>query len=365
METAEFQAAGLYDPGSPNAADRLALLQWLAARGHTLEQMVVAHRHGSLVALAADATLRPGRRFTVAEVAAQIGIAPERLEEIRLAVGLSRVDPEERAFTEDDATTFTVFATGAAQFGELPSRRFARVIGSSLGRIAEAAVSLFYVNVEGPIREAGAGELAVAEAAVRAIQTLRVVADALVGVFRTHMEAAIARLRQARRAPSGDTAYVTIGFVDLVGFTSLSGRLTARELATVVDRFEDTAHDVATVRGGRIVKLIGDEVMFVTLTAAAACDIALTLLEEFATDPSITPRGGLATGEVLMRGGDYYGPIVNLASRLAELAVPRELLVTPEVVAEAGSSGLRFAPAGKRLLKGFDEPVTLSTVERG
>ena len=364
METAEFQAAGLYDPRAPNAADRLALLEWLAARGLTLEQMVLAHHKGLLTALAGDVTLRPGRRFTLREVAAQVGIAVERLEEIRTAVGLTRIDPDERAFSEEDGATFSVFAIGAAQFGETPSRRFARVLGSSLSRIAEAAISLFYVNVEGPIREAGAGELALAEANLRALQTLQVVPTAMAGVFRAHMEAAITRLRQARRTVAGDSAYVTVGFVDLVGFTSLSHRITARELATVIDRFEDTAHEVATVRGGRIVKLIGDEVMFVTLTAAAACDIALALLEEFAIDPSITPRGGLATGEVLIRGGDYYGPIVNLASRLAELAVPRELLVTPEVVAEAGSAGLRFAPAGKRLLKGFDEPVTLSAVER-
>jgi adenylate cyclase len=105
--------------------------------------------------------------------------------------------------------------------------------------------------------------------------------------------------------------------------------------------------------------------MFVTRHAAAACDIALTLVEQFAGDPSITPRGGLATGDLLIRGGDYYGPTVNLASRLAQLAVPKELLVTPEVVAETASGGLRFERAGKRLLKGFEEPVTLFTVERG
>jgi adenylate cyclase len=110
--------------------------------------------------------------------------------------------------------------------------------------------------------------------------------------------------------------------------------------------------------------MIGDEVMFATVRAAAACDIGLTLNEQFAGDATITPRGGLATGDVLMRGGDYYGPTVNLASRLAELAVPKELLVTPEVAADAGSAGVRFEPAGKRQLKGFDEPLALLAVER-
>ena len=111
-------------------------------------------------------------------------------------------------------------------------------------------------------------------------------------------------------------------------------------------------------------KLIGDEVMFVTLDATAACDIALALFEEFAGDPAVRPRGALATGDLIVRGGDYYGPTVNLASRLAELAVPAELLVAPAVAAEARSAGLRFEPAGKRMLKGFDEPIALLTVER-
>jgi adenylate cyclase len=302
--------------------------------------------------------------LTLAEVAAEIGISPPRVEEIRLAAGLPRVEPDEPVFSEDDVATFAAFAVGAAQFGEIPVRRFARVMGSSLARISEAAVSLFAVNVEGPIRETSASELALAEANLRAIETLEVVPRAMAGLFRMHMETAIQRVRQARRGLSVDTAYLTVGFVDLVGFTPLSRRMTARDLAVVVDRFEDTAHEVATVRGGRVVKLVGDEVMFVTVTAAAACDIALALVEQFAGDPPITPRGGLATGDLLIRGGDYYGPIVNLAARLAELAVPKEMLVTPEVAAEAGSAGLRFEPAGKRLLKGFDEPVTLLTVER-
>jgi len=363
-DAAQFEAAGLYDPRAPNAAERLALLRWLAARGLALEQMIEAQRRGLLTALAADVALRPGGRLTLAELAARIGTVPGQVETFRMATGLPPVEADEPAFNEDDVATFAAFAAGAAQFGEIPLRRFTRVMGSSLARIAEAAISLFYGSVEVPIRAAGAGELALAEANLRAVQTIEVLPPAMANIFRAHMEIAIRRFRQAQRSLSSDTACFTVGFVDLVGFTTLSRRMTARELATVVDRFEDTAHDVATARGGRIVKLIGDEVMFVTVAATAACDIALTLVEQFAGDSSITPRGGLATGELLFRGGDYYGPIVNLAARLADVAVPGELLVTPEVADEAGSAGWRFEPAGKRLLKGFDHPVTLLAVAR-
>jgi adenylate cyclase len=156
---------------------------------------------------------------------------------------------------------------------------------------------------------------------------------------------------------------MTIGFLDLVGFTTLARRVDARELAAVIDRFEETAHDVTTAGDGRVVKFIGDEVMFVTRAAGAACDIALTLVERFAGDASVTPRGALAAGDVLVRGGDYYGPVVNLAARAASLAVPSEILVTDAVVA-AAPPALRFEPAGRRALRGFDEPVRLSTVER-
>ena len=363
MTAEQFAAAGLYDPGAPNAAERLALLRWLAARGVGLDEMVAAQRRGLLAALAGDLALRPGRRLTLAQLAAHAGLDPKRVEDIRMAAGLPTVGLDDRVFSEEDGITFTSFAMGAAQFGEVAVRRFTRVIGSSLARIAEAAVSLFYANVEGPIREAGATELELAQATVRAIESLGAVQHAIVGLFRLHMEMAIQRLRLARRT-SFETVHLTVGFVDLVGFTTLSRRMTAHELATVVDRFEDAAHDIATARGGRIVKLVGDEVMFATLTAAAGCDIALALVERFAGDPSITPRGGIATGEVLIRGGDYYGPVVNLAARLAQLAVPSELLVTTEVAAEAAEASLRFVPAGRRLPKGFDDPVTLLTVER-
>jgi adenylate cyclase len=137
-----------------------------------------------------------------------------------------------------------------------------------------------------------------------------------------------------------------------------------RDLAAMIERFEDTANEVATVNDGRVVKLIGDEVMFAAVDATAACEIALTLVERMAHDASVMPRGGLVFGEHIIQGGDYYGPLVNLAARLAELAVPNELLVTPEIASRASGARLRFEPAGKRLPKGFDAPVALLTLER-
>jgi adenylate cyclase len=364
MGPADFEAAGLYDPAAPDAAEQLELLEWLAGRGVAIEEMVRAVRESSLTGLAGDLALRDDGSLTLKEVAERLGMAPERLEAIRLTSGLPPAKAGERRYSEEMARSLTLFSLGARLFGEEATLSFARVVGGALARVAEAAVALFLVNIEAPARESGRGPLALAKANLEAIETFAHLQTLMHGLFRSHLELAIRRLRQARGGGLIDRGRLAVGFVDLVGFTPLSRLVPSRELATLIERFEDTAHDVATARDGRIVKTIGDEVMFVAVDAAAACDIALTLCERLRRDTTVTPRGGLAYGEMLLRAGDYYGPIVNLAARITEQAVPDELLVTPELVAHAGNVTLRFEPAGKRMLKGFDAPVTLMAVSR-
>jgi adenylate cyclase len=365
MDTARLQAEGLYDPAAEDAAERLALLEWLAAQGVTIDQMGHALREGSLLGLAGDLALRPPPSLTLEEFAARVGLPAEQIREISLASGLRPGAPGEREFSEDDVETLGVFAGAAAIFGATATKRFVRTLGSSLARLAEAAVSLYLLGAEGPLRASQASEVAIAQQNLRIIQSLDVLQVPLPKLLRAHLATAIRRQRLARHAGSTlDTLKLAVGFVDLVGFTALSRTMTSAELAEVIDRFEDSAQDIVAARDGRTVKLIGDEVMFVCVDAAAACDIALTLVERFAGDEAVTPRGGLAWGDMLFRGGDYYGPIVNTASRAAELAVPGELLVTPELAAQAASPSLHFAAAGRRMMKGFDEPVTMLTVAR-
>src|SRR5437667_349747 len=217
-------------------------------------------------------------------------------------------------------------------------------------RVSEAAVALFLANIEAPIVARGAGELALAQANLRAVNTLDTIPNAVRAMFRAQMEVAIRRLRSARpERAMQDTVRLTVGFVDLVGYTRLSQQLDARALGALVERFEALASDAVAARDGRLVKLVGDAVMFVAVGAGAACDIALTLLERFADDPAVAPRGGLAEGRLLARGGDYYGPAVNLAARIGELAVPREDLVTAAV---AGVGRGRGAKAPVSVLRG-------------
>ena len=68
----------------------------------------------------------------------------------------------------------------------------------------------------------------------------------------------------------------------------------------------------------------------------------------------------MAFGAVIASGGDLYGPIVNLASRIADIAVPGEVLVNQAIADSV--PGRVFEPAGRRQLKGFNDPVRLWTL---
>lgn len=366
MNASDYQAAGLYDPKADNAADRLALLEWLAEHGVTLDEMVEAHVRRSLPAALADRTLRPGERLTLGEIADRAGISLDEAERLRRAVGFPAVDPEDRIFTTGDAETFIAFKFAATVLGERAILDFSRVMGSSLARIAESAIWLFLEHVEAPLAETQAGELALAQANLDAVNLLASVPATMDPIFRFHVETAIRRSRTARDSGSYDTSHLAVGFVDLVGFTAVAQHLSTHDLAELIQEFERRAYDVVIAHDGRVVKLIGDEVMFVALEAAAACEITLTLFETLGEDRAVTPRAGLAVGPLITRGGDYYGPVVNLASRIADLAVPSEILVTAELrdAAEKPSPELHFDPAGRRMLKGFDEPIELFSLTR-
>jgi adenylate cyclase len=152
--------------------------------------------------------------------------------------------------------------------------------------------------------------------------------------FRRHLQAAFRRamLAFSRGELSGGTVETTVGFADLVGFTLLSQELSDEALAELVTRFEDLAFDTVAAQGGQVVKVIGDEVMFVVRDAGHGARIALGLADAYAGDELLSDvRVGLASGPVLAMEGDYYGPVVNLASRIVKIAIPGTVLVSDEV----------------------------------
>nr|WP_249420029.1 adenylate/guanylate cyclase domain-containing protein [Rhabdothermincola salaria] len=144
--------------------------------------------------------------------------------------------------------------------------------------------------------------------------------------------AAAARRRVLRGAVPGETPPVCVGFADLVGFTAQTQQLDQAALARVVGRFESIAYDVVARHGARVVKTIGDEVMFVADDVRTGAELALELARSYREDPNLSDvRVGLATGPVLERDGDVYGHTVNLASRIVSIAYPGSVVVGPAV----------------------------------
>jgi adenylate cyclase len=125
---------------------------------------------------------------------------------------------------------------------------------------------------------------------------------------------------------------MTVGFADLVGYTSLTRSVGEQELAHLVEQFEQLAVDVIAELGGRIIKTVGDEVMFAADSPQVGAEIALCLLERIEATPDLPDlRIGLACGAVLARLGDLYGEPVNLAARLTSTARPDSILVDREL----------------------------------
>jgi adenylate cyclase len=155
--------------------------------------------------------------------------------------------------------------------------------------------------------------------------------------------------------PSETAHDLTVGFADLVGFTMLSQALDSNELAAMVDRFEAMAYEHVPLHGGRIIKMIGDEVMFACDDVATGAAIALALVEAHAADPELPDiRVGLASGPTLEWDGDIFGATVNLASRLVNVAHPGAVLVS-ETVATAldGAADVTLRPLRPIRLQGI------------
>ena len=361
----EFAAAGLFDPAEHRDTGRLDLLNWLVDQGFTVDEMVVGLASDSLGAMAGDRWLVSGDRLDHERAVAASGLEPDVFDALITAFGFQSIDPTDPSTVEITTEEMEAIATVgglSTMFSPAEAISLVRVVGTSLSRVAEAAVSLFLTDVESPMLVHGESELELALKVRDAVGLLDGFMARLDPILRRHVLQAIHRSRQALIDPTERFQHrYAIGFVDLVGFTAMSERMTPQDLAGFLRDFEGRAHDAVTAVGARVVKLIGDEVMFVATDAAAACRAGEALMVGFGGElDRVVPRGGLAYGNVLVRGGDYYGSVVNLASRLVDEAVPQEMLVTEQVAAAA--AGCCFEPAGRRMVKGFSDPVQVRTL---
>ncbi len=313
---------------------------------------------GALIGLAGDLRISAGLDLSLDDLAQRCGAEPKRVAELYGSLGL---DVDRLAgFGEDDVELVSLTMNdGAALIDQIGPGMF-RVTGRALRRIAEAAVAAYVQDVETSPREEGADLVGLAELNQLASGVAVELGSALGPIFRHHMWVTVRDQREGQ-AIVGRPELISmgIGFVDLVGFTSRSRDLAPDELMELVEDFEQQAFDAATEFGGQVVKSIGDEVMIAGPSHDTVAQIAMQLVAGFGSDPSTRPRGGVSAGEVVFRLGDFYGPIVNTASRLVDAAAPGEVLTD---VGSIESPDLSLRPAGTRSLKGFPNPIEVWSI---
>jgi adenylate cyclase len=351
-------------PGLPTAE----LVSLLRAFGVSDEQIDQSERDGTLVLLAIERlALGQDLLYDVEAACTATGLPEEELRHIWRSLGFPEPQPGEKIFSDVDLGNLAGVAELMHSGVVSPEVTYGmtRVIGSSMARIASALIDAVSARAEQVLGSTAEDEVAdvLEPIASEAGGFLPMFPHVLEQVWRRHLQAAARR--RLLRGDSEDGAGLVVGFADLVGFTALAQQVTDEELAEVVDQFERLAYDVVVAGGGRVVKMIGDEVMFLVEDPVMAAEIALGLADASRDAAGLGDvRVGMAIGPVLEREGDAYGATVNLASRATAIAYPGTVVVSPElreVLAE--HPDVAFKNMRPRFLKHIGR-VTLSVLCR-
>jgi adenylate cyclase len=322
------------------------------------------------------------RSMGAREVSAKASVSVRSARKFWHALGFPHVEDEETVFTEADLLALQSVAALVRDgvFDEPTALGMTRAFARTTDRLAVWQVQLMaeaigdlpqQVDTTGTPENRGVDDgldmtrgMPDPATARAAAAKLADIADdlepLLVYAWRRHLSAAISRMiTDAEPIEDQPGVMRSVGFADLVSFTKLVRRLSERELARMVQRFEALASDVVTAHGGRVIKTVGDEVLFVAIGAAPAAAIALDLVEAMGQDDVLPDvRVGMASGRVISRLGDVFGNTVNRASRLTAVARPRTVLVDDAIAASlASTSGFEMSVLRRRTLRGIG-PVT-------
>lgn len=318
----------------------------------------------TLVHGAMDRDLVGKLRYTLSEVAQKAGVPAERARRLWTAMGFTSGDAREVMYSKADAQAMRLIAS-LADSGFINRELEApltRALFQTFARMAEWQVSLIDAYlVEGFSAVSANGEPVSEDAALATVRQLLPAIEELQALaWRRHLAAATRRAL-AEHSTEGTTRTLVVGFADMVGYTSLSRRISIGELGALLEKFESVLTDAVTARGGWVVKNLGDEVMFACEDPADAARIGLEM-QSAARLSKVLPavRVGMAMGPALVRFGDLYGPVVNIAARLTSVAEPGTVLVDEELAA-AVREDLELDVKGKRAnrvrgyrrLKGF------------
>lgn len=273
------------------------------------------------------------------------------------ALGFPKPD-DSAAFTTADRDAMlmllSLVSSGAIDFDT--AIKLTRAVGHTMARLADWQVSTLSEHVEA-LEHSGHGTGSRLTTGIDVIRGVEPQFEKLMMyAWRRHLAAAVGRV-EALGATDSDlhTLRVTVGFADLVSFTRLSTGIAGDRLADLVEDFESSCADLVASRGGRVIKTLGDSVLFIADGPREAVDVASDIVDEIGADETLPDvHVGLATGPVIMRLGDVFGAPVNMASRLTGVA-RRNRVICDQATADAirEVSGYVVRPLTERSIRGF------------
>jgi adenylate cyclase len=359
----DFDAEGMLD-GADDREARLELLRTLESEGFTLEELREAAAQDRLALLPVERVLAgDGKLYTREEVCEETGLDDRFLDEAARALGMPIREPGERAITEEEVElSHSAKVLLDAGLSEEAFLELTAVMSRSLANIAASFASTFGEAILQP----GDTER---DLGLRYAETLRnlgpLAAPSLQQMFnlrlRERMREAVIGQAELQSGHLEGAQPVTVGFVDIVGFTRLGENVAPEDLGAVVRGFERAVAD-AVDPPVRLVKTIGDAAMLVAPEPGPLIDTALGLVDRSKDDGPLL-RGGVAAGEALPRAGDWYGRPVNLAARLTGFA-RRGTVVASKEVRDGCAEAYDWSAAGSRRFKGVRGSVDVFRVRR-
>ncbi len=278
------------------------------------------------------------RRYTPFQAARSAGVSVELATRFWRAMGFADIG-QAKALTEADVLALRRLSglVEAGLLSEPMAIQVARSTGQTSARLADWQIDSFLEGLTDP-QETGMTRTEIAYPLVELL--LPELEEFLVYVYRRQLAAATGRVVQAADDAEMVDRRLAVGFADLVSFTRLTRRLEEEELGELVEAFETTAADLVAAHGGRLIKTLGDEVLYAADDAGIAAEIGLRLIETLTHDETMPElRVGIAFGTVTTRMGDVFGTTVNLASRLTSIAPKNAVLVDGAFAEELSRTG--------------------------
>jgi adenylate cyclase len=305
--------------------------------------------------------------YTLAHLAESVGWPEETTRRFFRALGFPDAGQEVRYTGADLGMLRTVSAAVVDSDLDLAAAvRLARAIGQNVARLSDWQVAAIASRADqvAPDDDLGARRRTAQQIGADVSDAFEAV---LVHSWRRHLNAALTRLDVDHDITDDEQAVVTAGFADLVNFSALSNEMDTNRLGELVEIFESRCGDVVASQEGRMIKTLGDSVLFVHADPERALDIACGLIDVIGQDSRLPDvRIGLATGPVVTRLGDVFGPPVNLAARLTALARRNRVLVDEATVAGLRPATHEARRLTARPLRGFGlvEPIAVRRVSR-